>query len=119
MFANLIVRFLLGGAIVSAFAAIAEVFKPKTFAGLFSASPAVALCTLALTVGQKGLSYAAIEGRSMTFAAGALFIYCCVCIAIAKQRRISVGIGAAIAWVIWGIAALGMFVVGWRAGILS
>jgi hypothetical protein len=32
---ELIVRFLIGGVIVSSFAALGEVFRPKSFGGLF------------------------------------------------------------------------------------
>jgi hypothetical protein len=34
-----IVRFLVGGAVVSAFAMLGDVLRPKSFAGLFGAAP--------------------------------------------------------------------------------
>ena len=40
-----LIRFLIGGAIVSAFAMIGDVLRPKSFAGLFGAAPSVALAT--------------------------------------------------------------------------
>jgi hypothetical protein len=70
-----LVRFIVGGAIVSAFAIIGDVLKPKSFAGLFGAAPSVALATLTLTVASDGASYAAIEGRSMMAGAIAFFVY--------------------------------------------
>ncbi len=70
-----LVRFIIGGAIVSAFAIIGDVLKPKRFAGLFGAAPSVALATLALTVMSDGTSYAATEGRSMMACAIAFFVY--------------------------------------------
>jgi hypothetical protein len=70
-----VVRFIVGGAIVSAFAIIGDVLKPKSFAGLFGAAPSVALATLALTVMSEGSSFAAIEGRSMIAGAIAFFVY--------------------------------------------
>ena len=70
-----LVRFVIGSAIVSAFAIIGDVVQPKSFAGLFGAAPSVALATLALTVVSDGSSYAAIEGRSMMAGAVAFFIY--------------------------------------------
>jgi hypothetical protein len=70
-----LIRFLIGGAIVSAFAIIGDVLKPKSFAGLFGAAPSVALATLALTVFSDGASYAATEGRSMMAGAMAFFVY--------------------------------------------
>ena len=39
-------RFLMGGMIVSLFASLGDVLKPKSFAGLFGAAPSVALATL-------------------------------------------------------------------------
>jgi hypothetical protein len=38
---------------------IADVLKPKGFAGLFGAAPSVALATLALTIATLGKLYAA------------------------------------------------------------
>ncbi len=68
-------RFIIGGAIVSAFAIIGDVLNPKSFAGLFGAAPSIALATLAMTIMSDGSSYAAIEGRSMMAGAIAFFVY--------------------------------------------
>jgi hypothetical protein len=65
-----LIRFLIGGFVVSAFAIIGSLFKPTSFGGLFGAAPSVALATLALTISQDGRSFAADECRSMM--AGAL-----------------------------------------------
>ncbi len=72
MFQETIVRFLIGGIIVSAFAVFGNLFKPKTFAGLFGAAPSVAIATLILTVAKNGRSYAGTESRSMVAGAVAL-----------------------------------------------
>jgi len=45
-----VVRFLLGGAVVSMFAMLGDVLRPKRFAGLFGAAPAVALATLGIAI---------------------------------------------------------------------
>ena len=71
-------RFLIGGAVVSAFSALGDVLKPKSFAGLFGAAPSVALATLALTIATDGPSYAATEARSMIAGALAMFVYASV-----------------------------------------
>jgi len=47
---QLVIRFLVGGVIVSLFAVLGDVLQPKSFAGLFGAAPSVALATLALTM---------------------------------------------------------------------
>ena len=71
----ILIRFLVGGAVVSGFAIIGDVLKPKSFAGLFGAAPPVALATLDLTVATEGPSYAATEARSMMAGAVAFFFY--------------------------------------------
>jgi hypothetical protein len=70
-----LIRFLIGGLVVSAFATVGGLFKPTSFAGLFGASPSVALATLALTVSKSGTGYASIECRSMMAGAAALCLY--------------------------------------------
>ncbi len=72
MLGDLAVRFVVGGAVVAAFAVLGDCLAPKRFAGLFAAAPSVGLATLALTYGSKGSGYAALEGRSMIAGAVAL-----------------------------------------------
>ena len=72
---EILIRFCLGGLIVSAFALISDLLKPKTFAGLFGAAPSVALASLGLTMLREGSTTASIEARSMIIGAVALFIY--------------------------------------------
>lgn len=75
MLRELLLRFLIGGSIVSAFALISDSFSPKRFAGLFSAAPSVALATLVLTTAKDGKSYAALEARSMMAGSVAFVVY--------------------------------------------
>ena len=72
---QILIRFLVGGAVVSAFAMIGDLLKPKSFAGLFGAAPSVALATLGLTVATEGASYAATEAHSMMAGAIAFTAY--------------------------------------------
>ena len=72
MVTQILIRFLVGGAVVSAFAILGDLLKPKSFAGLFGAAPSVALATLGLTIATEGPSYAATEARSMMAGAVAL-----------------------------------------------
>ena len=72
---QIVIRFLVGGAVVSAFALLGDLLKPKSFAGLFGAAPSVALATLSLTVFKEGRSYATTEARSMMAGAAAFFLY--------------------------------------------
>ncbi|HKF46473.1 MAG TPA: hypothetical protein VKB38_03895 [Terracidiphilus sp.] len=70
-----IIRFLVGGAVVSFFAVMGEVLRPKSFAGLFSAAPSIALATIGVTIAHHGKLYAAVECRSMVFGALGFFVY--------------------------------------------
>ena len=79
-------RFVIGGVVVSVFAALGDTLKPKSFAGLFGAAPSVALATLGLTVASNGATYAALEARSMTVGAAAFLFYAVVCCRLMFKR---------------------------------
>ena len=68
-------RFFIGGVIVIFFAVLAEMFRPKSFAGLFGAAPSIALATFGLTIASHGPHYAATEARSMICGAIAFLCY--------------------------------------------
>ncbi len=70
-----LIRFLAGGAVVSAFAMLGDVLRPKSFAGPFGAAPSVALATLGIAIYQHGKSYAAAQTLSMVAGAIGLAIY--------------------------------------------
>lgn len=72
---DVFLRFIIGGFVVSGFATIALLLKPKTFAGLFGAAPSVALATITMTASRQGKAYAAIEARSMIAGAVAFLAY--------------------------------------------
>jgi len=74
---DLFIRFVIGGLVVSGFAVLGDVLRPKTFAGLFGAAPSVALATITLTLHHSGKSYAALEAHSMLAGAAAFFVYAC------------------------------------------
>ena len=84
----LILRFVIGGIVVSAFAALGDVLKPKSFAGLFGAAPSIALATLGLTIAANGKTYAATEARSMVAGALVFFLYACVCSWLMLRRKL-------------------------------
>jgi len=84
---ELLTRFLIGGIIVAAFAVLGDVFRPRSFAGLFGAAPSVALATLGLTIARNGKEYAAIECRSMLAGALALAVYTAVvCFSLVRRQ---------------------------------
>ena len=72
---EIIFRFVIGGAVVSLFAALGDMLKPKSFAGLLAAAPSVALATLSLTLLKDGKLYAQTEARSMIIGGIAFFVY--------------------------------------------
>ena len=61
-----IVRFLIGGVVVSAFSMLGDLLRPKSFAGLFGAAPSVALATLGIAVYWDCADYAAQQSWAMT-----------------------------------------------------
>ncbi len=85
---ELLARFLIGGVIVSFFAVLAEMFRPKSFAGLFGAAPSIALATLGITIASHGKAYAAIESRSMICGSIAFLLYAaCVSWVLIRLKR--------------------------------
>jgi uncharacterized membrane protein (GlpM family) len=106
---QLIFRFIGGGSIVSLFAVLGDVLKPKSFAGLFGAAPSVALGTLGLTIVTDGKLYAAQEARSMLAGALALFFYCSVTTRLIMKYKLHAASASISAIVIWLVCALGVW----------
>jgi hypothetical protein len=104
---QLVFRFFVGGLIVSAFAALGSILKPKSFAGLFSAAPSVALATLGLTVVADGKLYAAQEARSMIAGSVALFLYACLIIRLIMKYRFHAMTASISAIAVWLVCAIG------------
>jgi len=108
---EMLLRFAIGGMVVSSFSILGDVFKPKSFAGLFGAAPSVALATIVLTVAKEGRSYVAIEARSMLIGAFAFLLYAwIVCRALLPARWSALSITLS-ALPIWGASALGLWFV--------
>jgi uncharacterized membrane protein (GlpM family) len=108
---QLIFRFAIGGVIVSLFAALGDVLKPKTFAGLFGAAPSVALATLGLTIVTDGKLYAATEARSMIAGAFAFCAYASLCSRLMMRNRMHSTLASSSALAIWLICALGIWAI--------
>lgn len=111
-----LIRFLIGGAVVSAFALLGDIVRPKSFAGIFGAAPSVALATLALTVHTEGSSYAATEARSMVIGAAAMMIYAGLCSRTMWTRPISVKTVTLAGLAFWLIATLAGWALFLRGG---
>jgi hypothetical protein len=104
-----VTRFLLGGLIVSAFAVIGDVLRPKGFAGLFGAAPSVALATLTLTLLTQGKEYAALEARSMIAGASAFLLYALACVYLLAKKHRRAAPTALAMLVVWGTCACGLW----------
>ena len=101
-------RFLAGGIAVSAFAALGDTLRPKSFAGLFGAAPSIALATLLITLSQKGASFAAVEGRSMIVGAFALAAYSWVVCVLLKKFLLSSRTATIATLIVWFVVAFGV-----------
>lgn len=104
---QLVLRFLIGGAIVSMFAALGDVLRPRSFAGLFGAAPSVALATLGLTIVRQGTAMVGQEARSMIGGAIALGIYAALCSHMMMKHNLNALSATVYALSCWVIVALG------------
>jgi len=111
MLTDALIRFAMGGIIVSAFSVVGELFKPKTFAGLFGAAPSVGIATLALTFHNDGGAVVATEARWMLLATFALVVYSATCVTLSRRGAVPVWLDAATAWIASFVVAAGLWVV--------
>lgn len=105
----LIIRFLVGGFVVSLFAALGDVFGPKSFAGLFGAAPSIALATIALTIRQQGKTYAAIEARSMILGACAFLVYAALVSWLLRRLKPPALVASTALLPVWFAVSLGLW----------
>jgi len=110
---ELLVRAIAGGAIVSVFAFIGDVVKPKSFAGLFGGAPSVALASLALTFHSHTPAYVSVEATSMIAGAIAFVVYAGTVCRLLRGGRNSVRIAASAALALWFVVAFAV----WRGSL--
>jgi hypothetical protein len=103
-----VLRFVAGGFVVSAFAMLGDVLRPKTFAGLFGAPPSVALATLGIAVYQHGADYAVLQSLAMMAGAIALAVYCIVVCQLLVRVRVRAAPAVSLSLVVWLIVAFGL-----------
>lgn len=93
------IKAVMGGLFVVAFSLIAEVVRPKRFAGLFAAAPAVAFASMLITVVVKGPEVAATMSRGMLIGSAGMLAYCLCCLfTIGRLRAL---LGSLTAWIAW------------------
>lgn len=104
----ILVKAVNGGLFVALFALVGEILQPKRFAGIFGASPAVALGNLLVIAFAKGDASARNAAAGMIAGAVALTVACAV--AIPAIRRWGAVWGSVLLWIVW-------IVVGAAAGV--
>jgi len=109
--ADILWRIVVGGVVVSTFALLGDLLKPRSFAGLFGAAPSIALATLALTVNKDGRGYASIEARSMILGSLAFLVYALVVSRVLLRGRVSALAVASTALLLWLGCAFGLWYV--------
>jgi Protein of unknown function (DUF3147) len=103
-----VVRFIVGGAFVSAFAMLGDVLRPKSLAGLFGAAPSVALATLGVAIYQHGAGYAAVQSQAMMAGAVALAVYSLVVCHLLIRARVRALPATLLSLLVWLIVAFGV-----------
>jgi len=106
-----VIRFLVGGVVVSAFAMLGDVLRPKSFAGLFGAAPSVALATLGIAIYQHGTDYAVVQSHAMMAGALALAVYGVVVCQLLIRARLRAAPVTLLSLSVWLIVAVGLLTV--------
>jgi hypothetical protein len=106
---EVLIRFFAGGIVVSAFALLADVLRPKSFAGLFGAAPSVALVSLSLAISMHGPGYVATEGRSMMFGAAALCAFSITLVHLLMRARFSAMNASFVSFAVWLLVSFSFF----------
>ena len=106
---DFIVRFFIGGLVVSFFSLLADVLRPKSFAGLLGAAPSIALATLGLTIHHDGKMYAAIEARSMVMGASAFLLYAVAVSWLLRRYRPAALTATLVAMPVWFFVSFGLW----------
>jgi uncharacterized membrane protein len=104
-----VIRFVVGGIVVSAFAMLGDVLRPKSFAGLFGAAPSVALATLGIAVCRHGATYASTQSLWMMAGAAALAVYSVVVCHLMIRARLRALPSTLLSLVVWLTVAFGLF----------
>ena len=100
----LIAKGLAGGALVVTFALLSEALRPKRFAGLFGAAPAVAIAGLTVTVLTKGAGEARDASIGMIAGCAGLIAYAVAAVLLLKRVRPLVASGLALS--VWAAVAV-------------
>ena len=106
-----LVRFVIGGVAVSCFALLGDMLRPKSFAGLFSAAPSVALATLGIAIYQHGAAYAAVQGEFMMAGAIALAVYSVVVCQLLVRGQMGALSATLLSLMVWLVVAMRLWAI--------
>ncbi|HEY2040199.1 MAG TPA: DUF3147 family protein [Edaphobacter sp.] len=106
---ELLVRFLVGGIVVSIFAVLGDILRPKSFAGLFGAAPSIALATVFLSIHQHGKSYMSYEARSMMFGTLGFLVYAIAVSWVLRRYKPSVFVTTLTLMPVWIAVSFGLW----------
>ena len=81
------------------FALISDTIQPKTFAGLFSAAPSIAMAGLVISALASGHAQAAASANGMIAGAIGMVGYCIA--ASFLVERFGARLGSAVSWLVW------------------
>jgi hypothetical protein len=105
--ALLALKTVLAGTFVAAFSLLAEMLKPKMFAGLFAGAPVVAGVSLVLTGLNK--PNAAVQGSTGMIAGACGMVACCLVAALVLPK-VGALVGSGLAWITWAVVASALYV---------
>lgn len=106
--AEYVLRFVIGGLVVSCFAILGDMLRPKSFAGLLGAAPSVALATLGITLVSQDAHIAAVQARSMMLGSIALALYSILVCHLLVRTRLRALPATLTAFLLWLAVALGL-----------
>ena len=104
-----LLRFVIGGVVISGFAMLGDVLRPKSFAGLFGAAPSLALATVGMTIAHHGKEYSATEARSMVLGAVAFCLYAYLVCQVLVRYKWSTLVTTVALLPVWLMASLGLW----------
>lgn len=107
--AIIIIKGLVGGAMVVLFAAIGEALRPRGLAGLTSAAPSVAVASLLVALVTSGVSAAYDLSLGMIAGAAAMGVWCLV--GIEAIKRLGALRGSMITSGVWFLTAVPLWAV--------
>lgn len=108
---TVVIKALAGGTLVVAFAVLSETLRPKRFAGLFGAAPAVAIASLTVTLATKGAHDAREASIGMLAGAAGMAAYAAATVTLMRSEHGLLGPAVAlIAWLV-PAALIGAFLV--------